>query len=695
MSRTSLRSMSYGNIGAFCEPSSVTFTDGGLVLIDGQNLDTGGSSASGKTTFLEILAFALGYSSESIAALQSWFTETPLWVELVLDSPVGEVVVLRNPKLKLKINGENFEGSAAEKEQKLTEIIGLSHDMLPALTYRGQGKRGLFISMGDTAKKEFLANLLGLDKIEEQIEKQNQVVKQLEIAKNAYLQRIQETEVTYKKEDLVFEQIDLLYDLHHEIAVLKQRKSELEGLLVEYDLALKGASEYDTEQTGKFFDEMDKVIKEQEVKIQDIKSRQPIDNTEFSFIDTSDLQKQLDILLAEDTAKKKSFDKNVKEIANLRTEFVLEEQNISNKIKDLESQKEALEKNNCPKCSQIWVNAQEELSALNESLKGLVPSLSFIQYRIGTIVDPIPPISDTMITLIQCRIQDIGYKNSQIEQYRKTQLAILQSTKEKDLVECQLAIQTARDEAAKRSSEYRSGSTARTPVVQKAIDKAKVDLQVVKDEINTKTTQYRLQEAENRRRSEANDRRKQHTTLLSKLRGEYEGSYEEFKIESDIRDLLKDFLGNIFDEVLYDISNRANSILAGIPNTSNCTVQFKSETVTQKGVVKKTITPVVTISNKETTWNRFSGGQKAAAELAVDFALGEVVSLRTGSFPGWLVLDESFEGLGRVEKEGALELIQRHASNRLVFIVDHNSEFKEMFTSTITIVHSNGRSVIR
>ena len=167
---------------------------------------------------------------------------------------------------------------------------------------------------------------------------------------------------------------------------------------------------------------------------------------------------------------------------------------------------------------------------------------------------------------------------------------------------------------------------------------------------------------------------------------------KELAAEKDFALLIgrEGFLGSIFDEIISEISFETNQILAKIPNTSHITFNLHSESTTQKGVIKKNIVPVVTINGFEAPLSSgCSGGMQAAIELAVDMAVNSVISKRTGIIPGWIILDEVFEGLGPVEKEGCLEILSKE---KLVIIIDHSSETKQMFDKKIEIVYKNGIS---
>jgi DNA repair exonuclease SbcCD ATPase subunit len=152
------------------------------------------------------------------------------------------------------------------------------------------------------------------------------------------------------------------------------------------------------------------------------------------------------------------------------------------------------------------------------------------------------------------------------------------------------------------------------------------------------------------------------------------------------------FRGKFFDEALEAISAETNAILASIANTRNVTLEFSTEEETADGKAKNEIVPVLTINGRRK--GRPSGGMRSAIELAVDLAVGRIISERTGVCPGWLILDESFDGLGPREKETCLEILQTHAHDRLVIVVDHASETQGLFTQKVTVQSSGGHSII-
>ena len=115
------------------------------------------------------------------------------------------------------------------------------------------------------------------------------------------------------------------------------------------------------------------------------------------------------------------------------------------------------------------------------------------------------------------------------------------------------------------------------------------------------------------------------------------------------------------------------------------------ETKTTKNL-RQEIKAVVEKNGHEIPLKRTSGGMFCAIELAVDLSLADVIAERTGVLPGWLVLDESFNGLSVKSKAACLEVLKGAAQDRLILVIDHATEFKELFNSSIVVRYKDERS---
>jgi DNA repair exonuclease SbcCD ATPase subunit len=381
------------------------------------------------------------------------------------------------------------------------------------------------------------------------------------------------------------------------------------------------------------------------------------------------------------------------------------------KGRDLLSQIAVLEKNICFNCLQPWRQAVEQkqwLEAEMASIANLLEErqLEAVPARIKRLEEAVqtawkhtPNPDIKRLEGIECQLM---HQCADIEQYNHYLLMTSQSEHDAKVAEAKAALESTRSSALKAAQDHQGNATERltdskdeVEALQNTLRNAYSELQACKSEANS----VYMKNASIRQRAEANVRAVQEAEKrlegARKRAGEYQG---KLTAEKDFLLLVgpQGFLGAIFDEVLWEISDETNRILGSIPNTSHVTISFRSETTTQKGRINKEITPVCKINGHETPVKAgCSGGMFSVIELAVDLAVAAVVSRRTGIVPSWMILDEAFEGLGVVEKEGCLEILRTCASDRLILVVDHASEVKSMFSQSIDIEYENGYSRLR
>lgn len=146
----------------------------------------------------------------------------------------------------------------------------------------------------------------------------------------------------------------------------------------------------------------------------------------------------------------------------------------------------------------------------------------------------------------------------------------------------------------------------------------------------------------------------------------------------DVEELLKGWLVEVLAEVLAEVAQRANDHLAAIPNVRHCVLALRTAKDLKKGGERRGVHVVVLADGEERELDDLSGGQQSAVELAVDLAVAEVVQARTGCFPGWMVLDEPFDGMTQLEREAAMQLLKDFAerAQAVVLVVDHSAELK-------------------
>lgn len=137
----------------------------GAVLISGKYKDGTTGSGSGKSSILMAMSFALGFCDVPSTELKSWYSKK-MSVRLRLSDGTNTYDIIRDPKLKLLVNGIEYEGTATGAKEKLDEILKAPPELIKVLTYRPQRESGFFLSNSDKENKEFLTKVLGLDSIE-------------------------------------------------------------------------------------------------------------------------------------------------------------------------------------------------------------------------------------------------------------------------------------------------------------------------------------------------------------------------------------------------------------------------------------------------------------------------------------------------------------------------------------------------
>lgn len=154
-------------IRSFVDRVRVRFPYPGAVLINGRTINGGVTSGTGKSTIPIAASHALDCCDLPATVLKSRYGGKH-YVRLgLVDVETGDRYdIIRNPKLKVVVNGIEVEGLAKAHEEKFREILRSSPDLIKVLTYRQQREKGRFLNQPDSANKEFLSSVLGLGQLE-------------------------------------------------------------------------------------------------------------------------------------------------------------------------------------------------------------------------------------------------------------------------------------------------------------------------------------------------------------------------------------------------------------------------------------------------------------------------------------------------------------------------------------------------
>jgi DNA repair exonuclease SbcCD ATPase subunit len=681
------------NYGPFVGKHEIDFPPKGFVLIKGLVTETGGGSGSGKSFFIKSIPFLFGGCPDSHNEIQSWYTEEPPEVEI----PIlvnGNIINIKRKK-GLTVFGNNYQepikGGAAENE--LDKIFGLDKKSRAMVTYRGQKESGLFLSLADDKKKTFLSSLLGLSLYDNVSKEAQEKIPNLELEKeNALgsLRFIQKEHNEVQAALIVAEE-----ELNKLPKSSEENISKAENKVKE----IQKAYEEVVNSLSREKDQKQEVIRQktQEINKKIIILTQKVDPPEITIIrrQIEELRfksKELEAIFNSDVIKyhekKNTYQK---ELSSLVMQLQGRQQ-LEFKIKVLKKEKEELLKLSCPECKRQWIGTDQELKLKEkqeliekynkaiESYKDIEKTLDEYKIALAKLEEPIKPIE---IDQINYKIQEFVIKGKKIieveEAKRQAQVYNLRQ-EEKAL---HLELNTKSSEEKKIGAKY-------------------TELQHQLNVANFSLDQLRRDQLIYKQASSVVAERKRNLDNLKEKLKEREAAFEQteskWKLEKDLVALCgkTGFLGAIVEEVLAEISSITNDILSKVANVRHITIDFETEkeSITTGNVVAR-IVPVVYCNGRRVSFNSgISGGMQAAVELAVDLGVAEVVSRRRNSFPGWLILDETFHGLGPTEKATCLEMLQDYAKNRLVLVIDHDTEFQGLFDKVITIEMTGGQSRI-
>ena len=693
-----VRSVTGSNFGSY--PSfKLELPETGLMLLRGVNEETGGSSGCGKSTLIQAICYPIGVCDVPTTELQSWGSDAIPVVTEHLTFGEKTVDITYGKRFQLEIDGKAFPGSAAQKNEEIDRLFGMSAEMRRALTYRGQRKPGLFLSKTDLEKKVFLTQLLGLDKFEDEMDATKERIDKLERECAMFVAELGDCAARIDQEGPA-EDVDgmrgYILTLTAEVERHTEAVAHLEDSIT--DARRRATAAYSDYIQGRMPELKPLRLQLERMELVVIEKTQPSVELIMTEATVTECGKRIERLTTEDTNARWALETQRRKLNAAIQEVTLKAGAVNGFRADkdrITAELVILAKDVCPVCSREWALAQERRDQLAQDML-------LVEDQIACCVEFAAQVEEMKADLAAVPKFE---PNPMIEAMRKAQAdARTQAAQERQKLEGAYdlkAIELERAKAETRSQIERLGREIESAGrlveaellagVEEMRDQKEAHRQLLATARSDRDGMLRtLGDAEARW-----TRIKSIQDKIDTLSAKRDAVAQKLHAERDFLHLIgrEGFLGAIFDEVLAEISEETNQVLASIANTRNCTIKFASDSVTQKGTVRKEIVPVVTINGHKASL-KFgpSGGMISAIELAVDLAVGHVISRRTGVCPGWLILDEPFDGLGTVEKETCLDILTRYSNERLVIVVDHSTETQGLFTNKVEIRYKDGVS---
>lgn len=651
-----LKKLVLSNFRSFYDKTVIEFPESGIIQLQAD-------SGSGKSNLFLAISHALGFCPLPSTVLSSWGTNDTPYVQLELEVDDNNIVVTRSEHFNIEVNGDQLKGSKKEKQNQLEALLSITADNLQLLTFFPQDSNSSFLYKSDAEKKELLTVLLGLNKFEQAVEIAQKNIKVIEkdLLNNQSVYRA--TESIYLNNKQALESISLA-DLEHRQLLLMDIQTKLQFTQTEYN---------------NFTDQIDRL--KRDVLYSEIETKNKILGLiKPNSVDAQALKKNLDALIQIDKQSKLNIDNEVqvkqKYLDSLRNQQLMLPTLEEKYEKLLESKTFAL-KDTCPTCKQGWIKPID--SSIDDRLMMMADAIA----QSKTKIKEIPEVEQVLKNLV-------FVPNPQIIVLTDEFSKLAQKALEYDLWRVTEEARFKFDHTMLVNS---LGMDKVLESQRKSLDK----LNQLKLHTSNLEIEIRYEEQQHKLHKQNLETLESQRLALLELSNKIKELEVKINLENDFIQLVgkEGFLGVIFEDVLNEISQEANEILHQIPNTKGISSIFSIEKENKDGTSKRSIVTNVFVAGETLPWQAsLSGGQRSILCLAINMALGKVLSRRCKVAPSFVLFDEVTNGADLRSKEAVLEIMSRYAQESLIILVDHDIMLREMVHGVIKIENTNGRSSI-
>lgn len=670
----------------------------GLVLIEGKNETnpTFQSNGSGKSSLLSSITYAL-------------YGQTPsgLKADDVVNRKVGKNTSV---KLFFDVDGQSyrveryrkhskqknlvklFQGnteltgkSMRDTNKKIQDIFGIDYGTYMNSIAQGQGEAEVFSQATDKGKKEILENITNIAIYKKAQEIAKEKVKET----SSELEDIQrEIETTNRDlENTKERQEEERNNYQHTIDSINETKENLDKLSQKLEEAkssypkdlkrnINKLSKLEAPTYPQIDFTTDDFIKEQEAMITSIEN----------FL-TSEVDKVKSAGSSEIQALKEQKENITTQVQPILTKLDVLTNEIDNHKRDIEQLDLAEE---CPVCGNPLdaSHAQKENERLQELITQKQENVDFTS---NTYTNELVPMLDDMDKQIQEKEQEVTDKVEEIEQSARIQIkgveqdiSYYKSDKEAEI----------RQEFEQEQTIYQGKMKEKDQLVS---EKNRLDNNISGLEQQVKSEKSIL------KRLEGLPKPKDFTEDIKEFKEElqnlniellaktdkiekYENAvqmYSNTGVRSVVLDLITPFLN--------EQANKYMKTLSG----SDIEILFTTQTENKDGSLSDKFDIEINNSSGGDTYQSNSEGEKKRIDLAISFAIQDLVLSKNNMQTNLAIYDECFEGLDEVGSENVIKLLRERLDKlETIFVITHNDHLKTLFEQVVTVQKIDGLSKI-
>lgn len=660
-----LLTLRYGQIRSFAEDQEIHFANREkLVQIDGKNMNTGGSSGSGKSTVIMVLEYLLGINDVPATLLQSRLSKSGLWAEgdFLIDGKPVTIARSKKDGLSITMAETTVSGNSDQAEEKLQELIGLPMAIFKKMIHKRQKEGGFFLGLGAAKTYKFLVSVLGLEKYITDIDAIVADIKKFE------------DDLTGTQRTLEMDRSSLL---------------DLEHLLSNKQPPVKNFSDELIEQGNRNITGLRITLGSLKIQVKEDVSEVPLVVDKVA--DTTELNQKISALVP----RRSEINNLVKDLDGIKTNlqselnkipfYMTDAQKAGKKIADLKTEMAHIEQAQCPKCMQNWVgdSAKASIDAIKGEIDQKITEALGLKKKIDMKAE-----FEGRLNIIMNEINQYNQELQQLQEqragYDATKYAMMEAIGNENAI--------ARQKYNSLIKAIESKSQENIDMINQKLKDAEIALnseEVKRNAYLLAMASYdkdtaALQTSIDKKTKDIVDSNAKLNSLAKKL-----------LTAKESQRLIKAYVLQTFQETLDSIGETATNILSAIPNMNTSTIYFENCKETKTGSIKDEITAIINIDgNNDVPINSLSGGEKTAIDLAVDLAVIDVIEQKVAKGANFFFMDEPFDGLDSVCKENCLEILKQVDTNKKIIMVDHSSELKEMVSDVILVVKNGESSTI-
>lgn len=665
----------------------------GLTLIEGKNTgnSTFESNGSGKSTILNSITYALygqtsyGLRADDVVNRQE-DKDTAVILYIEVDGQAYRIERYRKHKThknKVKL----FQGkteltgkSTKDTDKQIQDLFGVDYNTYMNSIVQGQGEAEVFSKASDKGKKEILENITNIAIYKKAQDIAKEKVKERNLDREKIDRDIEETKRhLVNLQDRVDEEKESYQETLNSIKETENKIIDLEEELSEHMLTLpEGLEDRLSHLTAL---EAPRLPQRPEMTSEELKLQEKLDNTS-NHLETSieRITKEHKDEIETLKGKKRDIDNQVQPVLS----------NLSVLKSDVSRKKGELNNldlsNTCPTCGQE-VNKEhiaDEYHRINSEILETEENINYIENVYHNELIPLVNNLETDIREKENKFDELV--GTTRKQYQKEMDAI-----QTDIRETREAIEKeARDRFESEQLEHRELMYERDQLQKEkhAFESKKGNIEYsIKSEKSMLERLNALPKPKDRTQAieELTDSlRESHTEKLACLDKieKYEDVvkiYSNAGVRSVVLDLVTPFL-----------NEKANEYMATLSG-SDIEILFTTQTQNKDGSTADKFDIEIRNNNGGNLYKANSEGEKKRIDLAISFAIQDLVLSKSELRTNIALYDEVFEGLDEIGSENVIKLLrERQEKVESIFVITHNSHLKSMFENVITVEKKDG-----